>query len=457
MPERPAAVSLFSSAGIGDLAARAAGFEVLVSAELLAERHALFGANFPDAVRVGGDLWETGPRVAAAAAAALAGRPLDLLFATPPCQGMSKNGRGKLLNAVRAGRRPALDPRNELVRPVAELAKRLRPVTLLMENVPEMRDTVILDGRGEAVLILDFLRRALGPDYACAAEVVEFADYGVPQRRRRLITTLTRDPRLRAELASAGTLLPPPTHAADPSDGRRPWVTVEAALAGVPPLDAGDPAAADSPIPFHRVPLLDARKYWWVANTPPNAGAFDNQCAECGFEGNPAHSAARGADGVNRASRETPLDCRECGAALPRPSVEGPDGARRLMRGFTSAYKRMRGDLPASTLTRNLSYACSDNKLHPTQNRVLSLYEAFRLHTLDRYEYRWERADGRRVSDKTVREVIGESVPPAGLQALLDHLRAVRGGAVRSPPDAALGGLFAAPRAAAAWGRPPAA
>ena len=99
------------------------------------------------------------------------------------------------------------------------------------------------------------------------------------------------------------------------------------------------------------------------------------------------------------------------------------------MRGYTSAYKRMAYDKPASALTRNLSYACSDNKLHPVQNRVLSLYEAFRLHTLDRYGYRWERPDGRRVSDKTVREVVGESIPPAGLQKIIDHLVAVREGA----------------------------
>jgi DNA (cytosine-5)-methyltransferase 1 len=95
------------------------------------------------------------------------------------------------------------------------------------------------------------------------------------------------------------------------------------------------------------------------------------------------------------------------------------------MKGFTSAYKRMTYDKPASALTRNLSYACSDNKLHPEQNRVLSLYEAFRLHTLDRYDYQWRRRDGRPVKDKTIREIIGESIPPGGFQVLVDYLRAI--------------------------------
>jgi DNA (cytosine-5)-methyltransferase 1 len=82
----------------------------------------------------------------------------------------------------------------------------------------------------------------------------------------------------------------------------------------------------------------------------------------------------------------------------------------------------MRGDLPASALTRNLSYACSDQKLHPREHRVLSLHEAFILHTLTEYPFEWRRADGKRVSDKTIREIIGESIPPRGLEILFRHL-----------------------------------
>ena len=101
------------------------------------------------------------------------------------------------------------------------------------------------------------------------------------------------------------------------------------------------------------------------------------------------------------------------------------------MRGYTSAYKRMSFDKPASALTRNLSYACSDNKLHPEQNRVLSLKEAFRVHSLEHYSYEWRRADEKPVSDKTIREVLGESIPPQGLQAIVDHLVRIYNGETR--------------------------
>ena len=448
MNARRTAVSLFTSGGIGDLAVRAAGYDVLVSNEVLADRHGVFQRNFPHAHAVTADIWRAVPDIDAAARRLLAGRELDLLYATPPCQGMSKNGRGKLLSAVRSGGRPPLDPRNRLIIPTMQVARHLQPRVIIIENVPEMADTLICDEKGRVCTILDYVRRSLGPDYVGGAEVVEFADYGVPQFRQRLIAVFTRCPRVAAAFARDGgrfDFLPPPTHGR--GGGRKPWVTVRQAIAELPPLDAATAESATSSLPYHRVPLLDEAKHWWVRSTPPGGGAFDNQCDACGFDANPTHSARRDGNGVNRASTETVLHCQRCGALLPRPSVVGDDGRPRLMRGFTSAYRRMSYDKPASTLTRNLSYACSDRKLHPTQHRVLSLREAFRIHTVDRYDYIWERRDGRRLSDKTVREIIGESIPPAGFEVITKHVAAAADGTLEPASHrsnrAELGPLFA--------------
>ena len=120
-------------------------------------------------------------------------------------------------------------------------------------------------------------------------------------------------------------------------------------------------------------------------------------------------------------NENTPIYCTECGSLLPRPWVI-ENGEYRLMKGFTSAYKRMKWDAPANALTTNLSYACSDSKLHPEQNRVLSLYEAFIIHTISDFTYVWKRTDGAKVSDKTIREIIGESIPPRGLKIIISHL-----------------------------------
>jgi DNA (cytosine-5)-methyltransferase 1 len=425
------AVSLFSSGGIGDLAIRQAGFEILVSNELLEDRHAVFAANYPATTAVTGSIIEQLDNIEREVRRRLGPRELDLLFATPPCQGMSKNGRGKLLSAVRSGARPPLDERNRLIIPTLELACRLRPETLLLENVPEMANTIIADETGALVGILDFVRRRLGGDYDGGAQVVEFADYGVPQCRQRLITVFSRNRRLIEWFGEHGTLMPQNTHSSDGRRGTKRWRTVKETIGALPALDARTTRAATSNIPYHRVPVLDELKYWWVENTKAERSAFDNQCVRCGSQNNPTHTAQRDADGINRSSSTTPLFCVDCKEMLPRPSVER-NGRRELMRGYTSAYKRMAFDKPASALTRNLSYACSDNKLHPAQNRVLSLYEAFLLHTIAEYPFAWQRHDGRTPSDKTVREIIGESVPPAGLQVIIDHLVAIKKGTVEA-------------------------
>lgn len=420
----PLAVSLFSGAGIGDLGLRASGFEYLLLTELDPPRADLAAGNFPEAKTLTGDIWELKDHIIDLVEAELAsrGHELSLISCTAPCQGMSKSGRGTLLRNIRLGKRPPMDPRNRLILPALEVIERLRPKWVVFENVSEMADTLIEDVDGEIRPILDIIEARLGADYAGRPYDLEFADYGVPQRRRRLITVYTRTEIGKQFLESGGELVPDPTHSSTPGHKLQPWVPVSEVLTRFPPLDARDKASArhDS-VPFHRVPLLDERKYEWVRNTPPGRGAFDNQCTDCGFTGNPTHRAVRN-NGINQPDKTTPIRCLECNSVLPRPSVIGPDGQPRIMSGFTSAYKRMAGNLPAPALTRNLSFACSDQKLHPTQNRVLSLAEAFAVHTMDQYSYDWTTQNGKVASDGLIRLVIGESIPPKAMELIGQHL-----------------------------------
>ncbi|HUT58093.1 MAG TPA: DNA cytosine methyltransferase [Phycisphaerae bacterium] len=432
MPDKElTAVSLFSGGGIGDLSMRAAGIRLLVANELLDDRASVLKQNFPEAAIIPGDIAEVMQTLSHVTRDRLKGRVLDVLFATPPCQGMSKNGRGKLLNGARSGNRPKLDPRNQLILHALDFAREFSPRLIVFENVPEMENTVITNRSGELQGVLDVLKDELEPEYGGSWEVVEFADYGVPQRRQRLITVFSRERSTQEIFRRRGTALPMRTHSSSPVGSQLPWVTVEAALADMPPLDAGTAKTAKSGVPYHRVPVLDADKYFWVSNTPPGRGAFDNQCVnlDCGFQGNTTHGSTHNARGINKANTDTPIHCQRCGELLPRPWVV-ESGRHRLMKGFASAYKRMRGDLPASALTRNLSYACSDHKLHPTEHRVLSLHEAFILHTVSKYRFDWSRHDGKRLSDKTIREIVGESIPPLGLQVIFDHLASLLRGEV---------------------------
>jgi len=381
------AVSLFAASGIGDLALNAAGATVLVANELLPDRAELFRTNFPETEVIIGDIRENIQIIIDTTKRKLEGRTLDILFATPPCQGMSKNGRGKLLRGIRDGLKDAIDPRNQLATFVPQIANSLKPSVLIFENVPEMESTLVENSGGQLVDLLEHLKSLL-PDYEGVWKTIEFADFGVPQRRQRLITIFVqKDVAYKRDLnGKLMSIYPEKTHASKPTGSLKPWV------------------------------ILEPRKYFWVSNTKTAQSAFDNQCISpsCLFEENPTHTSVRNAAGINSASTLTPILCQKCGDLLPRPVVE-EDGQLRLMKGFTSAYKRMRGDLPSSALTTNLSYVMSDQKVHPTQHRSLSLLEAMMLHTITDFEWKWELSNGKVASDKLIRESIGESIPPRGL------------------------------------------
>ena len=96
------AISLFCSSGIGDLALRRVGIDVLVANELVRERSDLFKNNFPTTHLIEGSIWEKRNEIINKTVELLKGSTLDFALVTPPCQGMSKNGRGKLLEIGRA-------------------------------------------------------------------------------------------------------------------------------------------------------------------------------------------------------------------------------------------------------------------------------------------------------------------------------------------------------------------
>ncbi len=437
MKRRLKAISLFSSAGIGDIGFKASGMDFILMNELLRDRSELLAVNYPNAKIVTEDILTAYPQIIRDAKSLLSCNNEESLFlisCTAPCQGMSKSGQGTLLKNIREGKRPQLDPRNRLILPALKIIQKLCPEFVVFENVQEMRNTLIEDENGVPRKILDLISEYLGKEYSGEAYDIEMADYGVPQRRKRLITVYTKNTIAKEYFNCGISLVPAPTHSSNVSQGQAPWVSVAEALKDFPKLDAkAERTAACANIPFHRVSVISPEKYEWIRHAPENSSAFDNQCInpKCRYDKNQTHSASKNHLGINQTSKTTPLYCEKCGSLLPRPYVKLPDGKLRIMSGYTSAYKRMSPRLPAPTLTRNMSFPCSDQKVHYSQNRVLSLAEAFRLHTLDRYNYQWgpvKKTDffpGAQASDTTIRESIGESIPPVFLELLGKHLQAL--------------------------------
>lgn len=416
------AVSLFCSSGIGDLGLQANNVDTVVACELLPERMRLFLHNHPEAKGFCGDIWELKDEIVKYYKENYSENPF-LVIATPPCQGMSSNGMGTILNNLKKGVRPEFDPRNKLIIPAVDIVKELKPDWVIFENVPNMTNTVIEDGDG-VINIIDYIYRELGDEYVGSPKVVDVADYGVPQHRNRLITVLSRTDQGKKEYRISRTLIPVPTHSEKQGVFSEKWLTLRDAIFDLPPISSRPGENVDPNNPLHKVPTLDEVKLSWIHNTPEGQTAMNNQCInpDCMYQGNTLHGAKHNSEGVNRANTDTPLYCEKCGALLPRPyTVDKKTGEKRIMKAFVSAYKRMYWDVPASTLTQNFQYACSDNKIHPSQDRVLSLYEGLVIQTISQYPYSFE-IDGKIVPDGLIRDTIGESVPPLLTDKIVKHL-----------------------------------
>ncbi|MCM1190461.1 MAG: DNA cytosine methyltransferase [bacterium] len=417
------AISLFSSSGIGDLGLKANGINTVIACELLEERMNLFHNNYPDTKCFQGDIWTLKDEIVDYYKNTYTEAPF-LILATPPCQGMSSNGMGKMLSNYRKGIRPEMDERNRLIIPAVEIILSLRPEWVIFENVVNMTNTLIYDENDELINILDYVKRKLKDIYYGEPAVIDAADYGVPQHRKRLITVMSRNENAKKILKERERLLPDFTHSANDTSFTRHWVTLREAIGELPALRA---EKGKNKVPgfngLHKVPLLDGKKLFWVDNTQEGDTAFNNQCVnpECGYQGNKTHGASCD-DGINKSHTDTPLYCEKCGFLLPRPWVEDAQtGGKRLMKGFVSAYKRMKWDEPASTLTQNFQYACSDNKIHPSQSRVLSLYEGLILQSIADYDYSFC-INGKMCSDSLIRDTIGESVPPRVIDLICTYI-----------------------------------
>lgn len=416
-------LSLFSSAGIGELGIKAKGWPILISNEIVENRCQLYRENYPNVENICGDIWEKKDKIIAHWKKKTKEPPF-LVYATPPCQGMSSNGAGKILREIRDGKRKPEDPRNRLIIPTVEIIKKLRPEWILLENVSNMKNTIISDEDGEYINIIEYIYKELGDEYVGCPEVVNCADYGIPQMRKRLITIFTRSPKGVEHFKKYGNFMPPQTHCEEETLFAKKWVTLRDAISTLPPLDAkeGKNERKDFNL-WHFVPIMNPEKYWWMENTPEGCTAYNNQCVnpKCLYQNNRRHGSNID-DGLHSSNKDTPIYCEKCGKLLPRPTlIDKKTGERRLLKGYDTAYRRMEWDKPAATLTQNFIFEASDKKVHPDQTRVLSVYEAMIIQTIANYEYSMT-IDGQLISKNLCAEVIGESVPPKLIEIICNQI-----------------------------------
>ena len=166
------AIDLFSGCGGMTEGLIHAGFRVIAAVEIDKFASETYMANHK---RHGVTLFETDIRKLQPEQIheLLGGEPLHLLAGCPPCQGFSslrKKNRKK----------SSKDSRNSLILEYYRMVKELKPICIMLENVPGIENYTLFKKVFSQLKKLNCY-----PQY----KIVNVADYGVPQRRKRLVMT----------------------------------------------------------------------------------------------------------------------------------------------------------------------------------------------------------------------------------------------------------------------------
>lgn len=166
---RPIGVDLFAGAGGLSLGFEQAGFEIVAAVEIDPIHCATHEFNFPNCKTLCRDVAGlSGKEIRAAAGIGM--RDVDVVFGGAPCQGFSM-----------IGKRAFDDPRNSLVLHYVRLIREIAPKYFVFENVKGLT-------LGRHRQFLDDIVTMLSKDFDILLpyRVLNAADYGVPQDRKRL-------------------------------------------------------------------------------------------------------------------------------------------------------------------------------------------------------------------------------------------------------------------------------
>lgn len=159
-------VDLFAGAGGISEGFRQAGFSIIAGLDNDPDATVTYALNFPEADVTTGDLRAPAVKERVLAAA----RAATVLVGGPPCQAFSQ---------MRNHTRMIDDPRNDLYREFVHVLREAKPMAFVMENVTGIDQ---MGAREQIAMDL-----ALDGDYVVVPQIVDAADFGVPQTRKRLL------------------------------------------------------------------------------------------------------------------------------------------------------------------------------------------------------------------------------------------------------------------------------
>jgi DNA (cytosine-5)-methyltransferase 1 len=278
--------------------------------------------------------------------------PADVVIGGPPCQGFSPLNR----DAVGFERRG-------LWQEYLRALEQVQPQAFVMENVPELLTSAEYT---------EFKKRVEKLGFTVDEDILNAADFGVPQRRRRAIAIGVR---------SGAVPWPEQTHA-EPgtaaAKGRKKWVTFRRAVKGLA--------------------LQPDGKKWHRARAPR---AFSVRRYK-----------AVPRDGGNRFQMQKNLDKAGLGDLVPRCWREKPAGT-------TDVFGRLWWDRPALTIRTEFYKPEKGRYLHPSAHRPITVREAARCMSFrDSFKFPEDQAM------TSVARQIGNAVPPLLARQIAESLAA---------------------------------
>ena len=364
-------ISLFSCAGVGCYGFKKAGFECIATNELIERRLNVQKFNNKckfDTGYICDDIttdetkskifteikrWEN-----------LENDRVDVLIATPPCQGMSVANHKKAENEI---------VRNSLVVESIHLIQRINPRFFIFENVAAFMKTGCTSPDGSVKAIGDVIYEELSDKYIIVSRILNFKNYGSNSSRTR--TVVIGVSRELSEFISPIELYP--TYVNER--------TLKQVIGNMPKLEWGEICSTDF---YHAFRTYPEEMRCWIHDLKQGESAFDNK-----DEKKRPHKVV---DGV----------------VIPNQQKNGDKYTRQCWNKVAPCIQ-----------TRNDQLA-SQNTVHPEEDRVFSIRELMKIMTIPD-DFRWidkSLEELNALSDKSkkallkkeeikIRQSIGEAVP----------------------------------------------
>lgn len=240
------AISLFSSAGIGELLLKDTNVEVIAANELLQKRAECYKHFYPNADMYCGDITQTETKEYMISV--VKKNNVKLLIATPPCQGLSTLGKNKKQIHYEN------DRRNYLILSALEIVDECDFDYVLIENVPTFLDMYFPYNKNYLHLE-EILNLRYKDKYNIEARVLNAKDYGICQSRPRAIIKMYKK-NLKWSWPIA-----------------EKEITLQEAIGHLPSLESGE----SSNIPWHFAKKHNDRAVLALKHTPTGKSALTNE------------------------------------------------------------------------------------------------------------------------------------------------------------------------------------